>query len=84
MATDTVNAVGLDPAIGTSACSDSEKNTELNTDMATGMDLEDGASPMVAYTGTLDKTTPIAMDMDPAAASDSDTDRDVIKLQIEL
>ena len=74
LATDTVNAVGLDPAIATSACSDSEKNTELNTVMATGMDLEDGASPILAYTGTLDKTTPIAMDMDPAAALDLDTD----------
>ena len=68
--------MALDPAIATSACSDLEKNTELNTAMATGMDLEEGASPILAYTATLDRTTPIAMDMDPAAASDSDTDRD--------
>ncbi len=75
---DTVIAMGLDPAIGTSACSNLDKITELNTAMATGMDLEEGASPILAFPGTLNETTPIAMDMDPAAALDSDTDRDGI------
>ena len=57
----TVIAMGLDLAIGTSACSDSDKITELNTAMATGMDLEEGASPILAFTGTLNKTTPISL-----------------------
>ena len=75
---DPVIAMGLDPAIGTSACLDSDKITELNTAIATGMNLGEGASPILASPGTLNETTPIAMDMDTAAALDSDTDRDGI------
>ena len=80
---DKVIAMGLESAIGTSACSDLEKNTELNTAMATGMDLEEGASPILAFTETLNETTPKAMDIDLAAASDSDTDRDGITTAID-
>ena len=60
-----VVAIGLDSTIDSSACSDSKENTELNTAMATDMDLEDSASGVV-------------MDKDPAAASDSDTDRAMV------
>ncbi len=48
LVTDTVIGMGLDPAIGTSACSDLDKITELNTVMATAMDLEEGTSPKAA------------------------------------
>ncbi len=74
MVTDTVIVMGLDPAIAISACSDSDKITELNTVMATAMDLEEGASPNLAYAATVDRAIPIAMAMDQAAASDLDTD----------
>ncbi len=74
LVTDKDIAMGLESAIGTSACSDSDKITELNTAMATGMDLDEGASPILAFTETMNETTSIAMDIDPAAASDSDTD----------
>ena len=60
-----VVAIGLVSTIDSSACSDSKENTELNTAMATDMDLEDSASGVV-------------MDKDPAAASDSDTDRAMV------
>jgi hypothetical protein len=73
--------MGLESAIGTSVCSDTDKITELNTAMATGMDLDKGVSPILPYTGTLNETTPIAMDIDTAAASDLDTDRDGITVQ---
>jgi hypothetical protein len=76
LATATVIAMALDPAIATSACSDSDKILELNTVMAAAMDLEEGASPNLAYAVTLDRAIPIAMAMDPAAASDLDTDLD--------
>ena len=76
MVTDTVIAMGLDPAISISACSDSDKITELNTIMDTAMDLEEGASPTLGYALTLDRAIPIAMAMDQAAALDSNTDLD--------
>jgi hypothetical protein len=68
LATDTVIAMGLDPAIATSACSDLDKITELNTVMAAAIDLEKGASP------NLISAIPIGMAMDSAAALDMDLD----------
>jgi hypothetical protein len=76
LVTDTVIAMGLDPAIAISACSDLDKITELNTIMDTAMDLEEGASPTLGYDVTLDRAIPIAMAMDQVAALDSNTDLD--------
>ena len=68
------DTTGHPSALVTNEAIDSDKITELNSAMATGMDFDEGASPILPYTGTLNETTPIAMDMDMAAALDSDTD----------
>ena len=72
------DTAGHPSALVTNEVIDLDKITELNTAMATGMDFDEGASPILAYTRTLNETTPKAMDIDTAAASDSDTDRDGI------
>jgi hypothetical protein len=68
---DTVIAMGLDPAIAISACSDSDKITELNMVMATAMDLEEGVSRNLAYAATLDRALPLATVMATSTATDT-------------
>ncbi len=73
LATATTIAMALDPAIATLARSDLDTAPDLNTVMASAMDLEEGASPDLAHAAVLDRATPMAMDMDPAMATNMGT-----------
>jgi len=71
------DTAGHPSALITNEGIDSDKISKLNTAMATGMNFDKDA-------GTLNETTPLAMDIDTAAASDSDMGRDGITTATDI